>query len=163
MKRTRYGKHDIAAEWGRRYLSRRVEVDLELVELEDSSFHLIVPVEIDGVHGDMIVDTGASVTVVERKLFPGKELEGAEVKVQSGSVSGQIEDVRIIRADVFRLGGRKIKDFRLAAMDLEYVNEMYDKHLSRKIIGLLGCDFFVNYRAVIDYSRKKLTLNFGKN
>ena len=99
----------------------------------------------------------------ERKLFPGKELEGAEVKVQSGSVSGQIEDVRIIRADVFRLGGRKIKDFRLAAMDLEYVNEMYDKHLSRKIIGLLGCDFFVNYRAVIDYSRKKLTLNFGKN
>ena len=163
MKRTRYGKHDIAAEWGRRYLSRRVEVDLELVELEDSSFHLIVPVEIDGVCGDMIVDTGASVTVVERKLFPGKELEGAEVKVQSGSVSGQIEDVRIIRADVFRLGGRKIKDFRLAAMDLEYVNEMYDKHLSRKIIGLLGCDFFVNYRAVIDYSRKKLTLNFGKN
>lgn len=163
MKRTRYGKHDIAAEWGRRYLSRRAEVDLELVELEDTSFHLIVPVEIDGVRGDMIVDTGASVTVVERKLFPGKELEGAEVKVQSGSVSGQIEDVRIIRADVFRLGGRKIKDFRLAAMDLEYVNEMYDKHLSRKIIGLLGCDFFVNYRAVIDYSRKKLTLNFGKN
>ena len=70
MKRTRYGKHDIAAEWGRRYLSRRAEVDLELVELEDSSFHLIVPVEIDGVRGDMIVDTGASVTVVERKLFP---------------------------------------------------------------------------------------------
>ncbi len=162
MKRIRHRKNSRAPLSGSPYHSRRLDVEVELVELEDSSFHLVVPVDIDGVKGDMIVDTGASVTVVERKLFEGKEADDTVVKIQSGSVTGQIEDVQIIRAEAFRLGGRKLKRVRLAAMDLEYVNEMYDKHLSRRIIGLLGSDFCVRYQVVIDYGSKKMTLNFGK-
>ncbi len=162
MKRIRHRKNSRAPLSGGPYHSRRLDVEVELVELEDSSFHLVVPVDIDGVKGDMIVDTGASVTVVERKLFEGKEADDTVVKIQSGSVTGQIEDVQIIRAEAFRLGGRKLKRVRLAAMDLEYVNEMYDKHLSRRIIGLLGSDFCVRYQVVIDYGSKKMTLNFGK-
>lgn len=162
MKRIRHRKNSRTPLSGSPYHSRRLDVEVELVELEDSSFHLVVPVDIDGVKGDMIVDTGASVTVVERKLFEGKEADDTVVKIQSGSVTGQIEDVQIIRAEAFRLGGRKLKRVRLAAMDLEYVNEMYDKHLSRRIIGLLGSDFCVRYQVVIDYGSKKMTLNFGK-
>ncbi len=162
MKRIRHRKNSRAPFSGSPYHSRRLDVEVELVELEDSSFHLVVPVDIDGVKGDMIVDTGASVTVVERKLFEGKEADDTVVKIQSGSVTGQIEDVQIIRAEAFRLGGRKLKRVRLAAMDLEYVNEMYDKHLSRRIIGLLGSDFCVRYQVVIDYGSKKMTLNLGK-
>ena len=69
MKRIRHRKNSRAPLSGSPYHSRRLDVEVELVELEDSSFHLVVPVDIDGVKGDMIVDTGASVTVVERKLF----------------------------------------------------------------------------------------------
>ncbi|MDE6451917.1 MAG: hypothetical protein K2L23_06465, partial [Odoribacter sp.] len=59
-----------------------------------------------------------------------------------------------------KIGGRKLKDIQLAAIDLDYVNEMYGKHLNRKIIGLLGCDFCVRYRVVIDYPAQKMILNF---
>ena len=48
----------------------------------------------------------------------------------------------------------------LAAIDLEYVNEMYVKHLNRKIIGLLGCDFCVRYQVAIDYRKKEFTMYF---
>ena len=143
------------------YRSDTLTVPVEVVRLEDASFHLLVKVEIDGIQGDMIIDTGASVTVVDQQLFPEKvkDTETA-TKLQSGSVNGQIEEVRLIHIDCLKIGGRKLKDMQLAAIDLAYVNDMYDKHLHRKIIGLLGCDFCVRYHAVIDYSSSKITLNF---
>ena len=89
----------------------------------------------------MIIDTGASVTVVDRQVFPEDLPEEADVQMTSGSVTGQIHDVHLVKAAKFKIGKRTIKEMPLAAIDLEYVNEMYDKHLNRKIIGLLGCDF----------------------
>lgn len=143
------------------YRSDITRIPIEIVELENSSFHTIVKVEIDGVQGDMIIDTGASVTVIDQKLFPEKirDRESAP-QILSGSVNGQIEEVCLLHAGYIKIGGRKLKDIQLAAIDLDYVNEMYGKHLNRKIIGLLGCDFCVRYRAVIDYPARKMTLNF---
>lgn len=142
-----------------RYNSKVTVIPVEIVELEDCSYHMIVKVEIDGVQGDMIIDTGASVTVVDQHIFPDKENDESTVKMQSGSVTGQINDVRLIKAEHFKIGGRKIRNFRLAGIDLDYVNGMYNKHLKRKIIGLLGCDFCVRYGVIINYRSKELSMN----
>ena len=156
MKRT---KHKKACHFAMDYHSRRAVIPIELVELEDCSYHLIVKVDIDGIAGDMIIDTGASVTVADQKLFPSQMLDDNSISMQSGSVSGQINNVRIIQVKRLSIGGRNLRNFRLAGIDLDYVNEMYNKHLKRKIIGLLGCDFCVRYKACFDYSKKELTLN----
>jgi len=68
--------------------------------LEDNSYHLIVPVEINGIQGDMIIDTGASVTVVDRQVFPEDLPEEADVQMTSGSVTGQIHDVNLKSGNV---------------------------------------------------------------
>ncbi|MEG0795467.1 MAG: retropepsin-like aspartic protease [Odoribacter sp.] len=134
-------------------------IPIEIVELEDNSFHLIVSVEIDGIRGDMIIDTGASVTVIDPQIFPEKRKDDQIVQMQSGSVTGQINRVTLLQAEHFKIGNRKIKKIQLAGIDLNYVNDLYNKHLQRKIIGLLGCDFCVKYGATIDYRRKELLLN----
>ena len=73
------------------YINSRIQtVAVEIVGLEDNSYHLIVPVEINGIQGDMIIDTGASVTVVDRQVFPEDLPEEADVQMTSGSVTGQI-------------------------------------------------------------------------
>lgn len=133
-------------------------IPVEIVRLEDNSFHMIVKVEIDGCRGEMIIDTGASVTVIDQKLFPDYQEDQSTLKMQSGSVSGKIEDVHLIKVKEFKIGGRKIKNMSLASIDLNYVNDMYDQHLQRKIIGLLGCDFCVKYKAVINYRTKEIIL-----
>lgn len=140
--------------------SRIQTVAVEIVGLEDNSYHLIVPVEINGIQGDMIIDTGASVTVVDRQIFPENLPKETEVRMTSGSVTGQIHDVHLVKAAKFKIGGRTIKEMPLAAIDLKYVNEMYDKYLKRKIIGLLGCDFCVRHQVNIDYRKKEFTINF---
>ena len=84
------------------YINSRIQtVAVEIVGLEDNSYHLIVPVEINGIQGDMIIDTGASVTVVDRQVFPEDLPEEADVQMTSGSVTGQIHDVHLVKAAKF--------------------------------------------------------------
>lgn len=158
MKKT---KHRKANYWGsptefqNRHAST-VIVPAELVELENNSFHLVLPVEINGQKGDMIIDTGASVTVIDRHLVTDRMPEQSHIQMQSGSVSGEIEDVKVVEIEKFKIGERRIRTTTLAAIDLDYVNEMYSKRLNRKIVGLLGCDFCVKHEVVIDYPNKRL-------
>lgn len=159
MKRIKNRKACHYANPPKRYNPKATVIPVEIVELEDSSYHLIAKVEIDGIQGDMIIDTGASVTVIDQKIFPDKQNDDTMVKIQSGSVSGQISNVRLIKVGYFKIGGRKLKDFRLAGIDLDYVNDVYHKHLKRNVIGLLGCDFCVRYKVTINYQSKELTMN----
>ena len=151
--------HFAAKTPGLPYTPGVTSIPVEIVGLEDNSYHMIVPVEIDGIQGDMIIDTGASVTVVDAKLFQELSGEISDIQMQSGSVTGQIHDVRLTKAPKFRIGTRKLKNIQLAVIDLDYVNEMYDKHLKRKVIGLLGSDFCVRYHVIIDYRNKQLLMN----
>lgn len=136
----------------------KIEIPMELVELEDNSYHLIVPVQIGSIEGDFIIDTGASVTVVDRHTpFSHEPLEGV-TEVNSGSVGGQIEEVEMANIPQMAVGGHALRDVHAAVIDLDYVNSLYDKHLRRRVAGLLGCDFLVRYGAIIDYENRRLTL-----
>ena len=46
-----------------------IKIPIEVVELEDNSFHIIITLQIGSIEGDFIIDTGASVTVID-KLTP---------------------------------------------------------------------------------------------
>lgn len=138
------------------YRSPKAVIPIEIVELESNSYHLTTPFEINGVKGEAIIDTGASVTVIDNQLLEGNEIEKTGIQIQSGSVTGQIEDVKMIRIQEVKIGGHPFKNMLLAAIDLDYVKEMYNRHLERKIIALLGCDFCVKHCVVIDYQKKIL-------
>lgn len=138
--------------------NNKITIPLEIVELESDSFHLLVPVMINGEQGDMIVDTGASVTVADRRLFPEGCEEETDVQLQSGGITGSISDVRTANVRQFCIGELKLQDKRIAVIDLDYVNDMYKKHVHRKVIGLLGSDFFIAHRAVVNYPDRKLLL-----
>lgn len=132
---------------------------MEIVKLEDDSYHLLIEVEVDGIGGDMIIDTGASVTVVDQQLFPGETDKRMNAEMQSGSVTGQIENIRLLQPKSFKLHGYPVRHPQMATIDLKYVNDMYHKHIRRRIIGLLGSDFCVKHKAVINYRTKEFSIN----
>lgn len=137
----------------------RVKVPIELVNLDGDNFHILVPVKINGTAGDMIIDTGASMTVAEQSLFadiPEMEIDG---EIQSGGITGAIENIRPIRTDSFEIGGHPIRLPQISLIDMEYINKMYEQHLNRRVIGLLGSDFCVSHQAIINYQRKILSFS----
>ena len=140
----------------------RIEIPLELVELEECSYHIIATVQIGSIEGDFIVDTGASVTVVDRGTPFSLEPLEETVEVKSGSIGGSIDEVEMARIPEMVLGGHALRDVHAAVIDLEYVNQLYDKHLRRRVAGLLGCDFLAERGAVIDYEKKRLSLKVSE-
>lgn len=145
-------------EMGRKLKPGTIAVPMEIVELENGSFHVLVPVVLDGVNGEMIVDTGASVTVADVGLFPPGSWKKGSVQLRSNGITGEITGVHMVEVGCFRIGGLVLEEFELAVMDLGYVNEMYEKHLQRKVIGLLGSDFCIAHDAVIDYPNREMRI-----
>ena len=122
-----------------------IKIPIEIVELEDNSFHIIVSLQIGSIEGDFIIDTGASVTVIDKLTpFSYEPLDDVS-EINSGGVCGEINEVQLV-------------NIHAAVIDLQYVNSLYDKHLQRRVAGLLGSDFLVRHEAVIDYGNKELTL-----
>lgn len=135
---------------------RNITVPFEIVELEDNSYHILIPVTINHISGDVIIDTGASVTVADRNLFTGTSLSDSPGLLQSGSITGEIGEIRIMIPEKIEIGGYRLPFSQLALIDFSYINRIYSKSQHRKIIGLLGSDFCIRHGAVIDYRQKTI-------
>lgn len=132
------------------------KIPLEIITLEDASYHLLVKVVLDGsLEGKMVVDTGASKTVIDSALSLGVD-ENQEHPYTSG-IGGQVE-VSFTMQSHLRIGDFEIPDISLAMIDLSAVNEVYQKVSQQPIMGLLGSDLLVKYQAKINYKTASLHL-----
>jgi len=140
----------------------RITIPIEIIELENQSFHLLVSCKVNGSQkGDLVIDTGASKTVLDRNFVATYELsENQESEIQSRGLGEGSLDTEMIRIDSFQLGDLLVTDFHCALIDLAGINEMYQQYCQRKICGLLGSDFLLKHRAVIDYGKLTLELEF---
>lgn len=134
------------------------KIAIELVELEEDSFHIVTSVELSsGVKGYMIIDTGASKTVFD-KSFLGDNIEylDNESDLQSGGLGGAIEDIQVCTLDYIKIDSFTIDNPSLAVLDMSAINDLYQEHCNKRIAALLGSDFLFKYKAVIDYGKMEM-------
>jgi hypothetical protein len=135
-------------------------IPVKLVELDNQSFHLLIEARINDISLNLIIDTGASRTVFDKKIlegcFNGHEMELQNIQ-SAGIMADQIESKMAI-ADVFRIGNLELNKYPVIMIDLEAINKLYLKVAGEKIHGLLGSDFLLKMRAIIDYEKLVLIL-----
>jgi hypothetical protein len=139
----------------------KYKIPINVIELDDKSFHLLIEVKINGLPVNLILDTGASRTVFDKSL-PGVKLKGKNSKnpdeihsagIMAGSIDSQSAVVKS-----FKLGKLKLRKYKVVLIDLENINQLYLKVTGKRIHGLLGSDFLLEMNAVIDYSKASLIL-----
>ncbi|MDA3929969.1 MAG: hypothetical protein PF541_13545 [Prolixibacteraceae bacterium] len=139
---------------------KKHSIPLQLIELEDMSFHILIETEFQNNRkGKWAIDTGASKTVFdsnETSLF--QFTESNEDEIQSAGIGEMQIETQTGILPLVKIDSLKLIDWPVALIDLQYVNKLYSQFTNESIIGLLGSDFLVKYNAVIDY--KKLTLSF---
>lgn len=141
-------------------MPRTIELPLELIELEEQNFHLVLKSELDdGKPACWIVDTGASKTVFDSNLEDYYELVEAknDEEYQSAGISVGMVETRVGRIRRLKFGRVKVKDLKVALIDLTHVNEIYRKYRDIRIAGLLGSDVLKTYGCCIDYQHEKIT------
>ena len=104
---------------------------------------IIVPVEVNGVHAHMLLDTGATRTVMSSSLAKQADIERSDLQGDVVSTANGDTTVMIGRAEKISVGGASLKDVPV------WIQSSDSASLGEGIDGLLGLSFLVNFQVHI--------------
>jgi hypothetical protein len=140
-------------------MAKSTRIPLQLIELEDSSFHIMIEARFNRTKGNFIIDTGASKTVLDYTF--GKKIASSVKKIKdqnSSGINAMITDSHLATIPLLTVGRLKIENYSCVLLDLSHVNALYQKYCDKSIAGLIGSDFLVQYQAIIDYGKRSMKL-----
>ena len=143
-------------------MPQKFVIPLRVIQLDPQSFHLLVEASLNNFPVNLVIDTGASRTVFDNKAL-GNGLDNLNIEMQEMKSAGIMADhieSKMALAEVFSIGNLKFKQFPVILIDLDAINKLYLNVTGQVIHGLLGSDFLVKMKAIIDY--KKLVLILRK-
>lgn len=135
-------------------------VPLELINLNDDGFHLLVEVVVFGQSFNAVLDTGASKTVFDKETIETFSKSGelmASDRVSTGLGANNMESHSIILPSL-KIGKMKLKNFEAAVLDLTTIKQAYSSLNLPPIIGVIGGDILNSHQAIINYRKLKLKL-----
>lgn len=138
-----------------------IKIPIRLLNIEGDGFHLQVKIKINGKAANAIIDTGASKTVFDKTridhfLKKEKLTEHDRMSTGLGTASMQSHAVELKKLSIGKLD---ILDYNGVVLDLSHVNQTYVAIGLKPIDAVVGSDVMEKYKAVIDYSKKTLTMS----
>ncbi|RZJ66978.1 MULTISPECIES: aspartyl protease family protein [Pedobacter] len=138
---------------------KSITIPLKLINLQDDGFHLLVEVVVFKEKHFAVLDTGASRSVFDKSLI---ELHLAETLQVSEDINAAtlFTTTTTIQATIpeVKIGSLKIKNYETVAFDLQSVTDTYQQFGHPPIIGIIGGDILMQYKAVINYEKSALRL-----
>ncbi len=138
------------------------EIPLIVIELENENYHILIEGKFeDESTSYWIIDTGASKSVLDLNLTGQYEIIESDNSddYQSAGINQGMLETSVGKISCICFGDLQIKNHKAALIDLNHVNEIYQKYTSYKISGLIGGDILMHYQCQIDYSRKVIQFN----
>jgi predicted aspartyl protease len=135
-------------------------VPLELINLNDDGFPLLVDVVVFGQSYQAVLDTGASKTVFDKETIEKHVLSGqllASDRISTGLGTNNMESHTII-LPTMKIGKLKLKNFEAAVLDLTTIKQAYSSLNLPPVIGVIGGDILNSHHAIINYKKLKLKL-----
>lgn len=137
----------------------RYKAKLNIVELEQGDYHTLVKGSVSGMPIRVVLDTGASHSCVDSN-FVKERLPELVTSLHDGvtaGIGGDDFEVRIADIPDFKIGRYHLDFYKnIALIDFSYINIAYQRLRKKPIQMILGNDFFVTHRAVIDYNENMI-------
>lgn len=128
------------------------EVAFELAGPNDAA--LLVPVYLNGQGPfDFVLDTGATLTCVDRSVARQLELPEQRGVLGVGAGVGGAGRIRLVSVDSLRIGASRAFDVTVCELDLAQVEQ-----IGLQVDGLLGLNFLKAFRLTLDFEREVLIL-----
>ncbi len=132
-----------------RFTSGFVAEDIPFQFIEN---HIYLPVELGGKTCLWILDSGASITVIDNNFARelGLPIEG---KIK-GQGTGNLIDVSFTELPPFSLPGLEFDKQTAAVIE---ISEIFDRWLNMEVVGILGYDFLSRLITKVDYANEMLS------
>ena len=140
--------------------SKLYHIKFKVVALEPDNYHIVAKASIEGHPLNVIIDTGASHSCFDldfvRQLSPEisrEDNDGLNVGVGTSDFESKLSTIQNLR-----LGRFLLKQYDIVLLDMSNINQAYEMMHKPLIHGILGSDFLMKYKAVIDYGERVLVL-----
>ncbi|HAL82152.1 MAG TPA: clan AA aspartic protease [Mucilaginibacter sp.] len=137
---------------------------LQIIDLQGDGFHPLINISIFGKPFILVLDTGASKTAFDQTLLMQAH-EQAVVTVSDHLSTGLGTNTMISSTAMINdlyIGGLLIEEFEVAVLDLSTINIAYRQLGHPEVLGVLGGDILMKYKAVVNYGKRVLKLKNSK-
>ena len=129
---------------------------LKILQLEEGDYHTLLNGSVAGAKIRIVLDTGASHSCIDKQfisqLFPDREMEKNE-GVNAG-IGGIGFEVLVTDLPDFKIGRYHLKTMQnIAVIDFTHINAAYKALHLKPVQMILGNDFCIHHKAVIDYNQ----------
>lgn len=135
-------------------------IPLQIIDLHGDGFHPLIDISLFGRTYKLVLDTGASRTALDKTLLAeanGDDFILASDRLSTGLGTNTMVSFTATLSDMY-LGDLKLDSFDVAALDLSTINIAYEQLNHPKVLGVLGGDILMKYKAVIDYGKQHILL-----
>jgi hypothetical protein len=115
--------------------------------------HHLVDVELNGVSGVFVLDTGANLSVLDTRYVERFGLEPRSSPLARAFGIGGGQNVALARVETMRIGGVDIRQGRIAVANVSQVADVLGPLTGEDVHGIIGQDVLAEHRAVIDVAR----------
>ncbi len=145
--------------------TKTTRLKLEVASINGDGYHLFATVRIKRFKLRVLIDTGASRSVIDRNFLQVhfKKLELATAEDKAIGLGSNTITSKVATLPEFKLGRLHLKDYMVAVLDLSHVNETYQRVNLPPIAGVVGSDIFYVYNGVINYNKKLLALKWNSS
>jgi hypothetical protein len=139
-------------------------IPFKVLDIAGEGFHLLIKILINKKVAKVIIDTGASKTVFDKKRikkFVKKKTFEKHDSLSTGLGTSTMTS-ELVSIKKIKIGELEIVNYKTILLDLSHVNHSYEQIKLKPVDGVLGSDLLLKYSAVIDYDKKILKLKFPK-
>ncbi|WP_259067319.1 aspartyl protease family protein [Mucilaginibacter sp. X4EP1] len=134
-------------------------IPIKIIDLYDDGFHPLIEVSIFEKKFTLVLDTGASKTAFDHSMLlqtiEDLPITGSD-RLSSGlgtnSMTSSTANIK-----EFHIGDLLIEELEVAVLDLSAINIAYQQ-FNLEILGVLGGDILMKYKAIINYGKQQLVL-----
>lgn len=137
-----------------------VKLPVEILKIEKKGIHLLVKAGINGKNAAMIVDTGASNTVLDINSYDDFAPGGVTSRIEAHSATLGSSNLETHTAKISRLsfGQAVLTNYTVILLDLSNINHAFRDAGLPEVHGVLGGDLLMRMKATIDYKGMYLKL-----
>lgn len=134
------------------------KVPLKLVDVMEAGYHAHIEVVVNGIPTTLVVDSGASHTAFDQQYL--EDLIGIIPLDQNDQKSSGIGSNNLVSyqgtISTFQIGEFIEEDFQVAILDLSAINIAYQQAELDPVLGVLGCEFLLKHRAILDFDAMEI-------
>ncbi|ASU33689.1 aspartyl protease family protein [Mucilaginibacter xinganensis] len=139
---------------------KSISIPLQIIDLHEDGFHPLLKIKLFGKRFTVVLDTGASKTAFDKTMllqtFEHAVLNASD-RLSTGLGTNNMESATATISDMY-IGKFLVEEFEVAVLDLSTINIAYRQLGHPEVLGVLGGDILMKYKAVIDYGKERLLL-----